>query len=508
MTSTDGAAQKGLTRKVVAGAGWSSLSTAGRQILSLACVGVLARKLGPGAYGLMAMANVVMAFLLNFRDLGTATAVIQKQQVSRPMLSSLFWVNSGIGLMLTLLVFGSSWPMAAFFHEPRLVILLQALSVSFVVTSAGVVHNAVLARNMAFRSIAIVDIASAVGGYVVAIPCAFAGFGVWSLVLANLTNALVATAGYWWLAHWVPRLEFSKREIRSIAGFSLNLSGFGMVNYFSRNADNIVVGRFLGGVPLGFYQMAYTLMLYPIQNISGVIGQVLLPAFSRIQEDNERFRAAYVKSCMLIGLVTFPVMLGMAVLADPLVRTILGPKWIPTIRLFQILAPVGLVQSIQGSIGHIYVAKGRTDWMFRWSMAATLVLIICFFIGVRYGITGVAISYFIGYFCILSCPAFLIPFRLIDLSFGKFARSLWPQFGIALAMAAVCEAWLQALAFAHFVHPWAALVSTSLLGILLYVFLMVRFRPTVILYLEEAVGDHQSGAAGRCLKAIGLFPAS
>jgi PST family polysaccharide transporter len=249
-------------------------------------------------------------------------------------------------------------------------------------------------------------------------------------------------------------------------------------------------------------------MLYPIQNVSGVIGQVLLPAFSRIQADNERFRAAYVRSCMLIGLVTFPVMLGMAVVAEPLVRAVLGPKWISTILLFQILAPVGLIQSIQTTIGHIYVAKGRTDWMFRWALAATALLIVSFLIGVRYGVTGVAISYCVAYFGLLAYPGFLIPFRLIDLPVGEFIRCLWPQFGITLVMAAVCAAWLKGLAFAHIFHPWVTLVSTSLLGVLVYVFLMVRFRPTVILYLEEAVAGHQSGVAGRCLKVIGLFPAS
>ena len=155
---------------------------------------------------------------------------------------------------------------------------------------------------------------------------------------------------------------FDTNEIRSVSRFSLNLSGFGVINYFARNADNdIIVGRSLGQVSSSsYYQMAYTLMLYPIQNISSMISQVLLPAFSAIQSDDERLRSAYVRSCMLIGLVTFPLMAGLAVVADPFVRVVLGTKWIPAIRVFQILAPVGLIQSIQTTGGSIFVAKGRS----------------------------------------------------------------------------------------------------------------------------------------------------
>jgi PST family polysaccharide transporter len=201
-------------------------------------------------------------------------------------------------------------------------------------------------------------------------------------------------------------------------------------------------------------------------------------------------------------------MLGMAVVADPLVRAVLGTQWIPVIRLFQILAPVGLIQSIQTTIGHIFVAKGRTDWMFRWSLASTAVLVICFLVGARFGVTGVAFAYAIAYFGILMYPMFLIPFRLIDLSLREFARSLWPQLAISLAMAAICAAWLQGLMLAGILNPWGQLISTALIGTLVYVYLMVKIRPAVIRHLEDAVGGPASGPLGNCLAAIGLFPES
>jgi PST family polysaccharide transporter len=472
-------------------------------VLTLSCVALLARLLGPSAYGLMAMANVVMMFLLNFRDLGTAAAVIQRPTVSDRLLSSLFWLNCGIGVVLCSVVFGSSWGAAAFFHEPRLKQLLQVLAISFFVTSAGVVHNALLTRNMSFKSLAVVDIASAAGGYAIAIPFALAGFGVWSLVFSNLANSLIATVLYWRFGRWAPKFQFDSAEIRSIGKFSLNLSGFGAVNYFARNADNIVVGRFLGKDGLGFYQMAYTLMLYPVQNISSVMGQVLLPAFSRIQDDNERFRSAYLKSCMLTGLITFPVILGMCAVADPLIRLILGAKWIPAISTFQILAPVGMMQSIQTGVGHIYVAKGRTDWMFRWAIGSTPVLVACFLVGARYGVSGVATAYACVYLGILMVPGFLIPFRLIDLPFREFARRMWPQTAIALVMAIACIGWLRGAQWLHVSNLWIELITTSTLGACVYILLMIKIQPEAVLCLQETLHGRPADLLGKALRMAG-----
>ena len=249
-----------------------------------------------------------------------------------------------------------------------------------------------------------------------------------------------------------------------MARFSLNLAGFGLVNYFSRNADNVVVGRVLGPTPLGYYQMAYNLFLFPIQNISSVLAQVLNPSFAKIQFDNARFRSAYVRSCMLIGLITFPIMAGLGVIVNPFIYTVMGPKWAPVIPLLTILVPVGFCQSIQGTVGQIYVAKGRTDWMFRWGLSAAIVFVIAFVIGVRWGTIGVAAAYAITYFVFILYPGFWLAFKLIDLSVAEFARRLFPQIAISLAMAGICYGWLAALRLAGVTSHLLQLLTTVALG--------------------------------------------
>lgn len=495
---------QGLTRKAVHGTGWSALATIAKQVLSFASVAVLARLLGPSVYGLMGMATLVLTFLTNFRDLGTAAAIIQKPQVSKRLLSSLFWVNCALGVGLFAIGFLGAVPAAHFFRDPGIVSILRVISLSFCMTTIGTVPNALLARRMDFRSIAIADFTSAAVGYSVSIPCAFAGLGVWSLVIGNLANIGAATSLYFYFSAWRPALEFDRAEVRSVARFSLNLAGSGLVNYFSRNADNIIIGRQLGSRDLGYYQMAYNLFLFPLQSISSVIGQVLNPAFSKIQDDNERFRSAYMRSCMLIGLITFPVVAGLGVVAHPFIETVLGKRWLPVVPLLQILAPIGLFQSVHTTVGHIYIAKARTDLGFRIGASVAAVSVTAFLIGVHWGTIGVAASYFIVYFLLLY-PTLRIPFKLIGLTVPDFLRQLWPQFCITFVMVVACLAWLAGLRSTGITRPVIQLASTVTVGVLVYVGAILFFRPTALLRFEEAIETSHTPLARQILTATRAF---
>lgn len=477
--------QTTLTQKAVRGTAWSTLATIGRQLLSIASVTTVARILGPGAYGVMAMAALLLAFVLSLRDLGTGMAIVQRLQVSHRLLSSLFWLNFIVGLALATFVAATSPLTAGFFHTPPLVPILCTLSISIWLTSCGIVHNSILLRQMRYRSLAIADLGSALAGYIVALTCAYSGLGVWSLVFANLATAAVGCLAYWFAAGWRPGLIFSRAEIRSVAGFSLNFSGAVLLNFFARNADNIVIGRLRGQSELGDYQMAYNLMLTPISNISSMISQITFPAFSRVQDDDARFRSAYVRQSMMVALLTFPILAGMGVLAGPLIQAVLGSKWTGSILLFQILAPVGLVQSLATLAGQIYTAKARTDLMFHWTLCFTVILVIAFIIGAHFSTAGVAIAYASTYLIILAYPGFAIPFHLIGLRVRDYAATLLPQVLITAAMVVGCLMWRWLLVALAMNNPWLHLISTTLVGALIYAGLLIRLRPPVMDAMEE-----------------------
>jgi O-antigen/teichoic acid export membrane protein len=503
MTPADEKAKPtGLTQLALAGTAWSTLSTIGKQLLTLASVATVARMLGPAAYGLMAMAALVIAFISNFRDLGTATAIIQRPTVSRHLLSSLFWINVAVGLLMCITVAATAQTVASFFRSPELAGILRVLSLSLWIASASVVHNAILTRAMLFKAVALTELVAALAGYLVALTCAYAGLGVWSLVFASVTSSLTNTIGYWAGARFAPRFEFNWSEVKSIAGFSSNLSAFGIVNYACRNVDNLIVGKVLGSVSLGFYQMAYNLMLTPIQNISTMISQVLFPAFSRIQDDSERFRHAYVRGCMVIALLTFPVMAGLGVVADPLIRAVLGPKWIGAIPIFQILVPVGLVQSVQTTVGIVYQAKGRTDLLFRWGLLVLVAVTSAFLVGVRFGAVGVAAAYAIVYVIFLIYPGFALCFRLIGIRFRDFVSALLPQLMLTISMSVICYAWLMGLRTVFISNLWVQLLSTALLGATVYVAGLFLFRLKVLEYVHEIVETSENPMLLRGLAAV------
>ena len=489
----------GLTKRSLAGTGWSGISTVGKQLLTIASVTTVARILGPAAYGLMGMAVIVTNFVSNFRDLGTAMAIVQRPTVTRTLLSSLFWINLLMGFSMFLAVSGTAPLVATFFHAPELTNILRALAFSLFIASCGVVHSAVLNRDMSFKALAMTDLVAAAVSYAVALTGAWTGLGVWSLVFASVANSLCSSLGYWLTASFRPRWEFDIAEVKSIAKFSSNLSGFGLVNYVCRNADNLIVGRRLGSIPLGYYQMAYNLMLTPIQNISSVISGVLFPAFARIQDDNERFRHAYVRACMLTALITFPVMAGLGIVADPLIRAMLGKQWVATIPIFQILSVVGLIQSVQTTVGIIYQAKGRTDWMFRWSLLVLAVTLTAFLIGVQFGAVGVAWGYALCFVFILMVPGFWFPFRLIDLSILEFGRAMFPQLAVTASMVAVCGAWLVFLDRLGVYNAMLRLISTCLIGASAYVAGLWMARPPVLEHLGEIMANSEQKLLVRAL---------
>lgn len=410
--------------RLVSGVTYSAASQLIRQVTQLGTTVVLARFLEPSDFGLMGMALLATGFVALLKDLGTSAAVIQAKDVTTRLLSTLFWLNMIIGLLATVIVFAGAPLVIMLFDDQRVGPILQMLSLTFVISGVGVVQQAILERNLLFKILAKIEITATILGCGVGIASALLGYGVLSLVNQSLTIALTTTVLLWVWNPWRPALLLDWAELKCVGAYSLNLTGYNVFNYFARNADNFLIGRFLGAQDLGYYSLAYRFLLYPIQTISAVIGRVMFPFYSRIQDDFLRFRRHYLNVAASVALVTFPMMVGLMALAEPFVLAVLGPQWRPVIVLLQILAPIGLMQSIGSTVGAIYQAKGRTDWMLWWGVAAGSVVMLSFLIGLRWGITGVAAAYAVAS-AVLVYPSFAIPFRLISLRVCDLGTVLW-----------------------------------------------------------------------------------
>ena len=249
------------------------------------------------------------------------------------------------------------------------------------------------------------------------------GCGVWLGIRVLAALFIVVFASIY--ARWVPHFSFGLRHMKGFLGFGANLTAFNFVNYFARNTDNLLIGRFLGATPLGFYNLAYNLLLFPLNNISTTIGSVMFPALSIIQHDKQMVRDAYVTGNRYVAVVSFPLMAWLIVAAPQAIIVVFGPKWVSAIVLVQILALTGLIQSVTANTGWIFLSQGRTDIMFKWGIVCTIVVLISFVVGLRRGVEGVALAYTIANFALLY-PGLAIPFRLIDLKKRYFFARLQP----------------------------------------------------------------------------------
>lgn len=418
---------------VVSGIKWTSVSNFGRRILSLLVNIILARLLLPEDFGLVAMAAVVLGFIDIFKDLGTGAALIQRKEVSDDLFSSIFWFNVGFGVLATGVTVACAPLVAAFYKEPRVTPVLMAMSVSFLLSALTIVHNGLMQRQMRFVTLAKIEVAAAAVSYTIGIGAALLGHGVWSLVYQVVSNSAVFLVLIWFASSWRPRLAFHWGEVRSVMSYSLNLAVFNVFFYFAQNVDNFLIGRYLGSEALGYYDLAYKLMTFPMQAISAVFGKVMLPFYARAQEDLPRFRAAFLRSAEAIAFVTFPLMLGLMATRAPFVLSVFGPKWTPVITLLALFAPVAALRSISTTTGSIFMAMGRADLQLRWGVFTNLFVIAGLVIGLQWGIVGVAAGFTVTTL-LLSYHSFAVPFKLIEMRVGELVRALQPTALCSLLM--------------------------------------------------------------------------
>jgi len=422
-----------LEQKTIGGVKWSGLSQFIRIGTQTITSVILARLLLPEDFGLLGMALVFMGLVAIFNDMGIGSAIVQKQDINQKNLSSIFWFDLLIGVLAMLIIILAAPWIARFYGQNSLISIISVMSISFLFTSLSMVQNSLLLKELKFKKLALLELTSTISASLLGISLAYLGYGVWSLVWQNISMTLIYASMAWITEHWIPEIHFSWKDIKPIIGFSSNLSGFNLLNYFSRNADYLLIGKFLGATALGYYTLAYTMMLFPLSNISSVLSKVMFPALSQIQHDNSKFRLFYLKSTKYIAFVSFPMMLGLFAIAEEFVLIVYGTKWVPVIFLIKVLSIIGLMQSIGSTVGSIYLAKGRTNWMFRWGIFSSIIVVSAIFIGLQWGINGVAVCYALATLVIVY-PSFAIPFRLIDLKFIDFLSNLKEETVTSLIM--------------------------------------------------------------------------
>lgn len=386
----------GLGGRAARGAAVTLAAQGARMILQLFGVIVLARLLDAADYGLVAMALVIVAFGEIFRDFGLSSAAIQTPTLSRAERDNLFWLNAAIGLLLSTFVFFGAPLVAYVYGHSEVEGITQALASVFLINGLTTQFRASLIREMRFKAVASTEVISAAVGLAVAISVAMSGFGYWALVIQQLTAASVLLFGMALFGRWLPRLYSRSVSVRRFMRFGFGLLGSQIVGYAASNVDTLTLGIRFDPSTLGYYNRAYQLLMTPMSQIRAPSTTVALPVLRHLVDDQPRFDRFVRQGQLALAL---PVGLAMGLIAggaSALVPVVLGSDWnasIPYLRLFA----VATVFATLAYVGYwIYLARGLTNVLFRYSLVSAALKVTCILVGSYWGPLGLAVGYAIS----------------------------------------------------------------------------------------------------------------
>ncbi|GAB6110243.1 O83 family O-antigen flippase [Desulfomicrobium salsuginis] len=447
--------------------------------MQLVSIFTLARILPTEDFGLMALAATVTAFAGLMRDMGTGAAIIQKQDLSFDLINAVFLFNVLLGIITTVILIAVSSLVSIFFKEPRLIDILFVLAPVFTITSLGTVHQSLLERDSLFKHIAKIELTSGLCGLIFAIVVAWQGGGVYALVVQSIVTASVSTIFLWIVSDWRPVFKFKFMALKEIFGFSCNIFLFNFVNYFHRNSDSMLIGKFLGVVDLGFYNVAYRILLFPVQNITFVINRAMFPAYSRKQNSRSLIEKHYMETLETIAFITAPLMALIWALREPLVSVFLGDRWLPAADVIAWLAPVGFFQSMVSTSGSVLNSIGRSDVLRNLGLIGVPFLTASFVVGLPWGIEGVAAAYCIASFFWIY-PVIKTVLKLLCGSFLEFVFVIFKPTFLSIFVALFVCYFIRNIMTKNDLHL-AHLFAGIFIGLVSYLILSLFFmRKTVI----------------------------
>jgi polysaccharide transporter, PST family len=410
-----------------------------KMALHLVTLAVMARLLAPEDFGLVAMAATVTIFVGLFTDLGLTAATVQRRDIDHGTVSALFYINLAMGVVVMLAAMAAA-PLAAwFFGDERVTWVVIAMALQIPFAAAAAQHNALLQRGMRWVAIHWTGITAQLAGAVVGIGLAWqTDVGYWSLVAQGWVTIVLGLVLVWLVSHWRPGRVTNWAGARSALKFGLNLTGFNLLNYFNRQADDVLIGWRWGATELGYYSRAYQLLMMPLQLINGPVGTAVIPALSRLQGDPERWRKAYLEALGAVVLVSSGITAILIATAEPLVALLFGPGWDEAATIFALLAISMFAATPMHTVGWVYISLGRTDTMLKWSLIAVPTILLAFLIGLPFGAQGLALAYSCA-ICALMIPGLALAAHISPVSTLQLFRiiALPTIFGVISALAGI-----------------------------------------------------------------------
>ena len=435
--------------------------------LQVALTVILARLLTPSDFGLVAMVAPVVAFASLFQEFGLQQAVIQSRDISQDQQTRLFWLNIALSTAVAATLAAASPLITVFYGDERVKLLTICWTLPLLMGALGAQHQALLSRHARFVTIASIEAVAVSVGFVAAVAAAWIWQSYWALWVSTVATAAVVTLGAWCTSGWRPGAPWTRASVGPLLHFGANLTGFSFANFFARNLDNVIIARVAGTAALGYYDRAYKLLLFPLQNINQPVTRVMVPLLSRLQSDPARFRRAYIMAAGMVSLVSVPGVAVATACSEDLVRLLLGEAWLPAAGIFSWLGIAGLTQPIHNSTGWIFIAQGKTRQMFLWGLYASSMTVLSFVVGIQWGAIGLAAGYALSGWVLRLPVLYIVLHRVGPVTF-------WDMILLQLPLtAAAAVTWLAAQGLAR--HGYAGVELLVITAALSYTLAVLTF---------------------------------
>lgn len=462
-----------LKETTVKGLIWSTVERIGAQGIQFIFGIIITRILFPADYGLVGMILIFVAIGQTIVDSGFGSALIWKNNSSEIDLSTVFYFNITVSLILYVISFFLAPVVAVFYDEPRLINLIRVICLNFLIISFSLIQQVDLQKKVDFKLLAVINIFGSIVAGIIALIMAFRGFGAWAIVIQMLVKSFVTSLLLWIFNNWRPVFVFSLSALKQLFSYGSNLLAAGLINTVFRNLYFNIIGKLFPVTSLGYYTRAVQLHDFPVTTIGQIFNRVVFPVFSKIEYDDERLKNAIRKTLRTMVFVTFPVLIGLIAVADELIEVVLTEKWLPASGYFKLLCLAGLFYPFQVLNNEVLKTKGKSNLVLRLEIIAKIVLIINIVITWRWGIAIIIVGQMVSMF--LACViGFLYVSKLIGYTLYEHLRDIFPYLAVSACMYIALSVISSSLN-----HPFISLIVMSFSGFVFY------FVAIWLLKLEE-----------------------
>jgi O-antigen/teichoic acid export membrane protein len=473
-----------LKTKTIRGVFWVSLSNILLKVLNFIISIILARLLEPSDFGLVAMGLIIVNFFEIFRDLGIGASLIYRKDNMDKAANTAFFIFPIVAIAFYAVSYLIAPLASDFFREENVEILIKVLSLTFVIWSFGNLPRTLLTKDLEFKKLVIPQILPKLGYGTVAIGMAFYSFGVWSLVGGRLVLEVLSVITIWHAIDWRPSYKFNKKAALELISYGKHVMSANVIVFFISVIDVMFIGRLLGSESLGYYSIAFGIAGLLTAQVSDLMGQVMFPAYSKIQGDKNALKKAYLKTLKYLSIIAIPATFGIAVIAWDFVKVVYGDKWLPAVAALQVLCFYGLNRALLGTTEQLYLAAGKPEIRTKLNLLQLILMSILMYpLTIHYGILGTGIA--------ATLPSALIVFltfreagKIIEESFAYIAGSFAPGITGSLIMVLVIYAWQYASAS---FSPALRLGVSIVLGSLVYLAFLWMTRKELFYEIKELV---------------------